>query len=171
MAKRHAAGGTAETDARDRVREIAVDLSEPRSANWIQQAADVRSVRTVRDELEKLVEFGRLQHAGDDGETLYEPADESHSRAEVSRLLETHSVEDLQQQLDRIDARIAAWQEAFECESRVEFERSVRAADLDRAEVRERNRILRKWARYEDTRRHLKQALPGSEGSTESSSA
>lgn len=44
-------------------------------------------------------------------------------------------------------------------ESRDELESALRDDDLDSTDIRDRNRVLRQWERYESNKRLLKHAL------------
>ncbi len=46
--------------SRERVREIAMTLTQPRSVDWVRTEAQVSSWQTAKDELEMLVEFGQV---------------------------------------------------------------------------------------------------------------
>lgn len=60
--------------ARERVREIALTLTQPRPIEWVSDEAHVASWETTKVELETLVEFGKIRAIdGNDGETKYAP--------------------------------------------------------------------------------------------------
>jgi hypothetical protein len=60
--------------ARERIREIALTLTQPRSLDWISDEAHVASRETTKAELETLVESGKIRATnGDNGETKYAP--------------------------------------------------------------------------------------------------
>ena len=64
--------------ARERVREIATTLTQPRSVEWVREQAGISAWQTAKDELEMLAEFGQVQAVeGDDGHTKYAPTTSS----------------------------------------------------------------------------------------------
>lgn len=44
--------------ARERVRELATTLTQPRSVEWVREQAQISSWQTAKDELEMLAKFG-----------------------------------------------------------------------------------------------------------------
>lgn len=168
--------------ARERVREIATTLSQPRSVDWVRQEAGISSWETAKDELEMLVEFGQV-HAveGDDGHTKYAPNYQLRYFNEVTDLINSHTREELREEIAAIQDRIEEWQAAFDVDSRDELEATLTNPDLSSEEIRERNRVLREWTRHEDNKRLLKHALelyedaralyPGSDATDSSTSS
>lgn len=146
--------------ARERVREIATTLTQPRSVEWVRKQAHVSSWQTAKDELEMLVEFGQV-HAieGDDGNRKYAPNYQQRYFEEVAELINEHSRDDLRAEIATIQAKIDDWKSDFDVESRDELESTLTDADLTGDDIRERNRILRQWEHHEDNKRLLKHAL------------
>jgi hypothetical protein len=166
--------------SRERVREIATTLTEPRSVEWVRQQAQVSSWQTAKDELEMLVEFGQVQAIeGDDGNTKYAPNYQRRYFDEVAELINDHTREELREEIASVQADIDEWKSQFGVESRDALEATLTDDDLDSEDIQERNRILRQWERYEDNKRLLKHALelyddardlhPGQNGSSGSS--
>ncbi len=166
--------------SREQVREIATTLTEPRSVDWVREQADVSSWQTAKDELEMLVEFGQVQTIeGDDGNTKYAPNYQLRYVNEVTELINTHTRAELRNEIASIQADIDEWKREFNVESRDELE-STLTDDIDSEAIRNRNRVLRQWERYEDNMRLLQHALelyddarelsPGQDGSSNSSS-
>jgi hypothetical protein len=166
--------------SRERVREIATTLTEPRSVEWVREQADVSSWQTAKDELEMLVEFGQVQDIeGDDGNTKYAPNYQLRYFNEVTDLINTHTRAELREEIASIQSDIDEWKREFNVESRDELEATLTEADLNSEAIRNRNRVLRQWERYEDNKRLLKHALelyedarelyPGQNGSSNSS--
>lgn len=151
---------TGDLSARERVREIATTLTEPRSIEWVREEAQISSWQTAKDELEMLVEFGQL-HAveGDDGNTKYAPNYQLRYFNEVTELINTYEREELREEIADIQAGIDEWKAEFGVESREELESTLTDGDLDSEEIRERNRVLRRWERYDDNKRLLKHGL------------
>jgi hypothetical protein len=162
--------------ARERVREIATTLTQPRSVEWVREEAGISSWQTAKDELEMLVDFGQV-HAvdGDDGNTKYAPNYQLRYFNEVTELINEHTREDLREEVAAVQSEIDEWQDEFNVESRDELESTLTDEGLSSDAIQERNRILRKWEHYEDNKRLLKHALelyedarslyPGEDGS------
>lgn len=168
--------------ARERVREIAMTLTGPRSVEWVKDEAQISSWQTAKDELEMLVEFGQVQTVeGDDGYTKYVPNYQLRYFNEVTVLINDHSRDELREQVADVQEEIEAWKAEFEVESRRELETTLTDEELDLAseEIRRRNAVIRRWDRYEDNKRLLEHALqlyddartlhPGTNDSSDSS--
>ena len=151
---------TDDLSARERVRKIATTLTEPRSVEWVREEAQISSWQTAKDELEMLVEFGQVQAVeGDDGNTKYAPNYQLRYFNEVTELINTHTREELREAIADIQAEIDEWKADFGVDSRDELESTLTDEELDSEALRERNRVLRRWDRYEDNKRLLKHAL------------
>jgi NTP pyrophosphatase (non-canonical NTP hydrolase) len=160
MTDRGLGSWTDDLSARERVREIATTLTEPQSVEWVREEARVSAWQTAKDELEMLVEFGQLQAVeGDDGNTKYAPNYQLRYVSEVTELINTHTREELREEIADIQAEIDEWKTEYEVGSRDELESTLTDDDLDSTEIRDRNRALRQWERYEDNKRLLKHAL------------
>jgi hypothetical protein len=146
--------------ARERVREIATTLTQPRSVEWVREQAQVSGWQTAKDELEMLVEFGQL-HAveGDDGNPRYAPNYQRRYFQELTELINTHTREGLRDEIASIQETIDAWRDEYDVDSRDDLEATLTDADIDSESIRERNRVLREWERREDNQRLLKHAL------------
>jgi len=96
---------------------------------------------------------------GDDGNTKYAPNYQLRYFDEVTELINSHTREELREEIASIQEMIDEWKSEFAVESQDELESSLTGDDLDSAAIRERNRILRQWERYEDNKRLLKHAL------------
>lgn len=160
MTDRGLGSWTDDLSTRERVREIATTLTQPRSVEWVREEAQVSSWQTTKDELEMLVEFGQV-HAieGDDGNTKYAPNYQLRYFNEVTELINNQTREELREEIASIQAEIDEWKAEFDVESRDELESSLTDDDLDSEAIQERNRILRQWERYDDNKRLLKHAL------------
>ena len=146
--------------ARERVREIATTLTEPHSVEWVRKEAQISSWQTAKNELEMLVEFGQVQAVeADDGNTKYAPNYQIRYFNQVAELINTHTREQLREEIASIQALIDEWKSDFDVESRDELEATLTDDDLDSEAIRERNRVLREWERYEDNKRLLRHAL------------
>jgi hypothetical protein len=146
--------------ARERVREIATTLTQPRSVEWVKEQAQISSWQTAKDELEMLVEFGQV-HAidGDDGHTKYAPNYQRRYFNELTDLINDHTRDELREEIADTQAQIDEWKAEFDVESRDTLESTLTDEDRSSEEIRARNRILRRWERYEDNKRLLRHAL------------
>jgi hypothetical protein len=151
---------TDDLSARERVREIATTLTEPRSVEWVREQAQVSSWQTAKDELEMLVEFQQVQAIeGDDGNRKYAPNYQLRYFTEVTDLINSHTRTELREEIASIQGDIDEWQQEFDVESRTELESTLTDDALDSEAIRDRNRVLQQWERYEDNKRLLKHAL------------
>ncbi|MFC7324180.1 hypothetical protein ACFQMF_06240 [Halorubrum rutilum] len=151
---------TDDLSARERVREIATTLTEPRSVEWVREEAQVSAWQTAKDELEMLVEFEQLQAVdGDDGNTKYAPNYQLRYFSELTELINAHTREELREEIADIQSELDEWKAEFEIESRDELEATLTGDGLDTTAIRKRNRVLRRWERYENNKRLLKHAL------------
>ncbi|MFW5924404.1 MAG: DUF7342 family protein [archaeon] len=151
---------TDDRSARERVREIATTLTEPRSVEWVRKEARVSSWQTTKDELDMLVEFGQV-HAvdGDDGNTKYAPNYQLRYFNEVTELINGHTRDELREEIATIQEALDEWKAEFDVESRNDLESTLAEEDLASDAIRDRNRVLREWERYEDNKRLLTHAL------------
>jgi hypothetical protein len=107
-----------------------------------------------------LVEFGQVQAVeGDDGNRKYAPNYQLRYFNEVTELINTHTREELRDEIAAIQAEIDDWKTEFGVESCDGLESTLTDEDLDSEDIQTRNRILRQWERYEDNKRLLKHAL------------
>lgn len=148
---------------RERVRKIALSLTRPRSVNWIKNEADVASWDTTKDELERLVEYGQIRRVEDDSGTetqyRYGPNYRRRYLDRVEELAAEHTKDELRSEVAEIQAQIEAWQDSYDVESLRDLENSVTDADLSSDEIRERNAVIRRWERSQETRRLVDHAL------------
>lgn len=160
MTDRNPASWTDGLSTRERVREIATTLTEPRSVEWVRDEAQISSWQTAKDALDMLVEFGQVQAIeSDDGSTKYAPNYQFRYFNELIELINNHTQEELREEITAIQAEIDKCKEEFDAESRDELESTLTDDDLDSEAIRERNRVLRQWERYEGNKRLLKHAL------------
>ena len=146
--------------ARERVREIATTLTQPRSVEWVREEAQISSWQTAKDELDMLVEFGQV-HAieGDDGHTKYAPNYQLRYFNEVTELINEHTRDELREEIATIQEKIDEWKGKFDIESRADLESTLTDDGLSSDDVRERNTVLRQWECYDDNKRLIKHAL------------
>ena len=104
------------TSAFDRVRSIAVTLSQPRTADWIAEEALVAG-NTARDHLQRLVEMNVLQTVSGEQATLYQP-DPLYTRMRALRdLLDDRDRDDLIQLRADLQEQIESWQHEYDIDS------------------------------------------------------
>ena len=129
----------------DRVRMIARQVSEPRTANWIASEADWLHEPTKRV-LERLVDDGAL-HRDDTGtHTTYFPDYRRQALKEAIRLRDSgHTVEDLTERLTEMNAQIRRWEDEFDVESPNQLRRTIADQRLDVTEEDRRREIAREW--------------------------
>lgn len=142
------------TTARERVETIATTLTEPRTANWVAEQADVKW-DTAKKYLEALVESGVLVRTQND-EYLPDP-----TRAyfdHLRQLILENSKRDLRDELERISERIAEWKAEYNVDTPAELEATL-AEDRDPDEVRDRRRALRHWEQSLESRDAIRTAL------------
>lgn len=146
--------------SRERVREIATTLTQPRSVEWVREQAQISSWQTAKDELEMLVEFGQIHDIeGDDGNTKYAPNYQLRYFNEVADLINNHTRGELREEIAAIQAKIDEWKTEFTVESRADLESTLTDDDLTSEAIRKRNSVLRQWEDSEDNKRLLKHAL------------
>lgn len=131
---------TAAESAFDRVRSVAVTLTQPRSADWIAEHAEVAG-NTARSHLRRLVEMNVLEAVSDRGATRYRP-DPLYTRMRALRdVLDGRDRDDLVELRADLLAQIEAWQAEYDVDSPA----AVRAK-AGRTETAERTRVLRRTA-------------------------
>jgi hypothetical protein len=144
---------------RERIQRIATSLTQPRSVNWIKDQAHVSSWETTKDELERLADFGQIRAVEKkDGGVMYAP---NYERRYVEHLLELigrYDREGLRDEMAEIQERIDGWKDEYDVESKEELELSL-SEGMDSEEIRERNRVLRRWERANSNKKLLSQAL------------
>nr|WP_241658341.1 hypothetical protein [Halorubrum sp. BOL3-1] len=129
----------------DRVRMIARQISEPRTANWIASEANWSHEPTKRA-LERLVENGVL-HRDDTGANMtYFPDYRRQALNEAIRLRDSgHTVEDLTERLTEMNAQIRKWEAEFDVESPNQLRGTTAGQRLDVTEENRRREIAREW--------------------------
>ena len=102
-----------QTTGEDRVRMVARQLSEPRTANWIATEADWSHEPTKRV-LERLVNDGILHRDESGTHTTYYPDYRRQAMQEAMRLRDSgHTVEELTDRLAEMKAQVRDWEEEF----------------------------------------------------------
>ncbi|WP_348611637.1 DUF7342 family protein [Halobaculum rarum] len=134
-----------QTTGEDRVRMVARQLSEPRTANWIASEAGWSHEPTTRV-LERLVEDGIL-HRDDDGtHTTYYPDYRRQAMQEAMRLRDSgHTVEELTDSIADMKRQIREWGDEFSVESPNQLRGTLADESLDAGEEDRRREIAREW--------------------------
>ncbi|WP_226013371.1 DUF7342 family protein [Halomicrobium salinisoli] len=138
-----------QTTGEDRVRMVARQLSEQRTANWIASEAGW-SHEPTRRVLERLVEDGVL-HRDDSGtHTTYYPDYRRQAMQEAMRLRDSgHTVEELTDRLADMKVRIRDWEDEFDVESPNQLRGTIADRDLDADEEDRRRDVAREWDQLE----------------------
>lgn len=130
----------ANTNAFDRVRAVAANVSKPRTAGHIAREAAV-SENTTRDHLERLVDMSVLVSSERGNATVYSP-DPLHTWLKTIReLINTHSHDELIGLKEELQAQVDEWVEEYEVDSPKKLR--ARAATT---ETTEETRTIRKVA-------------------------
>lgn len=145
---------TASMTARERVETIATTLSEPRTANWIAEQAEVKW-DTAKKHLDNLTDSGVLLVTGDD---KYVPDPTRAYFDQLRDLILTNDKAALRDELEAIAERIEEWKVTYDVDSPRELE-STLAADLPPDEIRERRQALRRWEHSRHSRDVIQTAL------------
>lgn len=144
--------------ARERIRSVAETLREPRSINWISDQADA-AWSTTSEELEELVDQGRIRRVETGETTRYQPDYARSLFEEIRSLIEENSREQLQSELVAIAEEVEAWRATYDVETWEDLERSLADGDLSSADLRERRDVIAFWRETESDRRLIKHAL------------
>lgn len=144
--------------ARERIRSVAETLRKPRSVNWISDQAEA-AWSTSNEELQELVENGKLRRVEAGDTTLYQPDYTRLLFDEIRTLIEDNSREELRSELTAITEEIEEWQERYAVETWEDLEQSLADGDLSSADLRERRDVITFWRENEADRRLIKHAL------------
>lgn len=140
--------------ARERVETIATTLSEPRTANWIAEQADVKW-DTAKKHLDNLAETGVILVTEDD---TYVPDPTQAYFDHLRELILTNDRAELRGELEAIADRIEDWKTTYEVDSPEDLEATL-ADDLSADEIRERRQALRRWENSLRSRDTIQTAL------------
>lgn len=144
--------------ARERIRSVAETLRDPRSINWISDQADV-AWSTTNDEVQDLVDQGRLRRVENGETTLYQPDYTRLLFTEIRTLIRENTREELRRELTAISEEIENWQETYDVETWEDLEQSLAEPDLTSADLHERRDVVAHWRENEEDRRLIKHAL------------
>jgi DNA-binding Lrp family transcriptional regulator len=134
-----------QTTGEDRVRMVARQLTEPRTANWIASEAGWSHEPTKRV-LTRLVDDGVLRRDDNGTHTTYYPDYRQQAMQEATRLRDSaHSVEEVTEQLTELQTRIRGWKAEFDVESPNQLRATIAAESLNPKEETRRQDIARNW--------------------------
>lgn len=132
------------TSAFDRVKDVALMLSEPRTAAWIAEEATV-SENTARNHLGRLADLGVLSTTSTPEGTGYYP-DPIYTRSQDLReLVQSHSEENLAERAVELQAELNDFQEEFGVESPTALRASAAEDDIDADTARNRLSAASDW--------------------------
>ena len=148
-----------QTTGEDRVRMVAKQLSEPRTANWIATEAEWSHEPTKRV-LRRLVADGVLRQDDSGSHTTYAPDYRRQSIQEAMRIRDSaHSAERVADRLDEMTTQIREWKETFGVDSPNQLRASVADSDLSSEEATRRTDIAREWEHLQHRSRIVSFAL------------
>jgi DNA-binding Lrp family transcriptional regulator len=134
-----------QTTGEDRVRMVARQLSEPRTANWIASEAGWSHEPTTRV-LQRLVDDGVLRRDESGTHVTYYPDYRQQALQEAVRLRDSdRTVEELTDRLTEMKGQIRDWEAEFDIESPNQLRATLAEEDLDPAEEERRREIARDW--------------------------
>lgn len=138
-------GLQSQTTGEDRVRMIARQLTEPRTANWIASEAEWSHEPTKRV-LERLVDDGTLHRDTAGAHTTYATDYRRQAMQEAMRLRDgEYSVEELTDRLAEMKAQIREWEDEFDVESPNQLRATIADGDLSAEEENYRREVARDW--------------------------
>ncbi|MCH7661367.1 MAG: winged helix-turn-helix transcriptional regulator [Euryarchaeota archaeon] len=135
---------TEQRDGAARVRAVALTISEPRTAGWIAEEADV-SRNTARKHLDRLVETNELERVESGGTVLYRPDELTRYFRQLRDLIENHDTDELAEGITAIKADIREWRSKYDVDSPDELRATIASADLDPKAERERREVANDW--------------------------
>jgi len=148
-----------QTTGEDRVRMVARQVSEPRTANWIATEADWSHEPTSRV-LNRLAEDGVL-HRDDGGtHTTYYPDTRRQAMQEAMRLRDgEYTVEELTDRLTEMKSQIREWEDRFGVDSPNQLRGTLAETGVGADEEDRRREIAREWEHLADRLPVVKAAL------------
>lgn len=145
---------------RERIRGIALTLTQPRSIEWVKEEARVSSREIVKDELEMLVELGQIHVVeGDDENPKFAPNYQRRYLSELAELINTYTRDELRAEIAGIQEIIDGWKTKLDVESREDLKTTLTREGLASDDIRKRTRLLRQWEHCETDKRLLKHAI------------
>jgi predicted ArsR family transcriptional regulator len=137
------------TSAFDRVKSVALTLSEPRSAGWIGSEAQVAE-NTARSHLERLADLGVLTTTTTEQGIAYAP-DPIYTRSQdIRELVDGRTADELAATAADVQEELQGYRETYDANSPEALRASVADADRTPDAARERLEAASDWeyARY-----------------------
>lgn len=138
------AAWTEHTTAFDRVRSIALSLSEPRSAAWIADEALVAE-NTARRHLERLADLHVLTTDTTGSAVLYYPDPVYVRTRDLRELVTEHDRDELTELAADLKADVESWQDEYDVTSPDELRSTAAAGGVSADEAIERRRTASDW--------------------------
>lgn len=145
-----------ELSAAERTEAVALTVSEPRTANWIAEKAEVAH-GTATKYLDRLVSDGKLSAETHGQQTTYAPDPVGQYLIEMRELYEDHSPDELTAALEEMNDQIRTWKAEYDVETPNELRASLTTADRD--DERTRRQAAREWEQLRTRRRLVEDAL------------
>jgi DNA-binding Lrp family transcriptional regulator len=137
------------TTGEDRVRMVARQLTEPRTANWIAEEADWSHEPTKRV-LERLVDDGVLLRDDAGPHVTYYPDYRQQAMREATLLRDNESsVETLTDRLGSMKSKIRGWKAEFDVDSPNQLRATITRNDLTPEAESHRRDVAREWERLD----------------------
>ena len=134
-----------QTTGEDRVRMVARQLSEPRTANWIASEADW-SYEPTKRVLRQLVDNSILHRDESGTHTTYYPDYRRQAMQEAMRLRDSsYTVEELTDQLAEMKTQIRDWGDELSVKSPNQLRGTLTDETLDGDEEDRRRDVAREW--------------------------
>lgn len=132
------------TSAFDRVRSVALSLSEPRSAGWIGDEALVAE-NTARRHLERLADLHVLTTDSTASAVTYYPDPVYVRTRSLRELVTEHDRDGLTELAVELKTDIESWQDEYDVVSPDDLRRTAAASDISAEAARERRRTASDW--------------------------
>lgn len=132
------------TSAFDRVRSVALSLSEPRSAAWIAEEALVAE-NTARRHLERLADLHVLTTDATGSAVTYYPDPVYVRTRDLRELVADHDRDELTELAAALKADVESWQDEFGVRSPDELRSTAAGEGTSADEALERRRVASDW--------------------------
>lgn len=142
----------------ERVRAVALTLTDGKNAGWIADEAAVARSSAVTY-LERMIDSGELVAIERGRETVYRPDPVTQYFTELRRLITSNTPGELTTELETIADEITGWRDEYGVESPAELRGTLGDPDLDERERSERKRIIEDWEYVRHRRDLIRQAL------------